>query len=128
MCITQTSIIKEIVAVEYQNLDFFEDNLFDNTNIKITYPSINTNQQHLHCTSETNDMINNIIISNSSNVVINKTTRIGSTIDIKTSSKNNQVSMSDIINLLDKMHAENKELFFKIIKREYIDEKCHPEY
>ncbi|MFL1707052.1 TIGR04255 family protein [Campylobacter sp. MOP7] len=125
-CIFKMGIIKTI-SIEYQNIDFFEDDIFDKINITINDP-IQCSLSQISCTKESDSIVHHIAINNKGRVVIQNNQKVGSIIDIKTLNKDTKIDKKDVIDVLDAMHNENKELFFKIIKKEYIDAKFKPEY
>lgn len=123
-CIRKSNI-DDIIGLEYQNVDFFEDNIFDNVNVNINVECpYECNNNQLSFTTKIDNTINTIHINNDSKVMINRKKFSGSIIDIRTFEEANGIEIS----ILDNMHKINKELFFSIIKGEYINEKFNPIY
>lgn len=127
-CIDKSKVVKKIINLEYQNIDFFqEDDIFENVDIKIKYPAECSSRQ-LSFSQTFEDITNNVNISGSAQAIVGNKNAIGSTIDIKTVYKNSDIDVSTIKEMLEKMHESNKKLFFSIIKEEYINAKFKPEY
>lgn len=127
-CIYKSKVIKKIINLEYQNIDFFQDeNMFKKINIKIDYPTECTSKQ-LSFSETFEGITNNVSINGSAQAIVGNKNTAGSTIDIKTIFTNSDINVNNIKEILEKMHKSNKKLFFSIIKEEYINAKFNPEY
>ncbi|MGP1484879.1 MAG: TIGR04255 family protein [Campylobacter sp.] len=127
-CIDKSKIIKNIISLEYQNIDFFEhENIFENVNIKIDYP-VKCISRQLSFSETFEGVTNNININGLAQAIVGNKNTSGSTIDIKTVYADSDISINNIKEMLGKMHESNKKLFFSIIKEDYINAKFSPEY
>lgn len=127
-CIGKSKVIKKIINLEYQNIDFFQDeDIFENVDIKINYPTKCASKQ-LSFSETSEGITNNVNINGSAQAIVDKKNTNGSTIDIKTIYADLDIDIDNIKETLEKMHESNKKLFFSIIKEEYINAKFNPEY
>ena len=127
-CIDKSKVIKKIINLEYQNIDFFQDeDIFKNINITIDYPAKCVSKQ-LSFSETFEGMTNSVNINGSAQVIVNNENASGSTIDMKTVCADSDTEADNIKEILEKMHESNKKLFFSIIKEEYINAKFTPEY
>lgn len=127
-CIDKSKVIKKIINLEYQNIDFFQDeDMFKNINIKIDYPTECTSKQ-LSFSESFEGITNNVNINCSVQAIVGNNNAAGSTIDIKTIFADSDIDINNTKEILEKMHESNKKLFFSIIKEEYINAKFNPEY
>lgn len=127
-CIDKSKVVKKIINLEYQNIDFFQDeDMFKNINIKIDYPTECTSKQ-LSFSESFEGITNNVNINCSVQAIVGNNNAAGSTIDIKTIFADSDIDINNTKEILEKMHESNKKLFFSIIKEEYINAKFNPEY
>ena len=128
-CIDKSKVVKKIINLEYQNIDFFQDeDIFENVDIKIDYPTKCVSKQ-LSFSQIFEGITTNVSINGSAQAIVgNNKNVIGSTIDIKTIFADSYIDVNSIKEILEKMHESNKKLFFSIIKEEYINAKFNPEY
>ena len=127
-CINKSKVVKKIINLEYQNIDFFQDeDIFENVNIKIEYPTKCASKQ-LSFSEIFEGITTNVSINGSAHAIVGNKNVTGSTIDIKTIYADSDIDINSIKEILEKMHESNKKLFFSIIKEEYINAKFDPKY
>lgn len=124
--LTQVNHITEVIRVGLRAIDFIEDDIFNNLKISInmTGRALEGLDKSFRFNIKEEDFENTIAISNSSVLVIKGNTHKGSTIDIDTSIENKvdndiQSYLSEVIK---NGHEMNKNIFFSLLKDEYIEE------
>ncbi len=120
------SVKIERLGIRYQ--DFFESvNIFHGTEPSFEFPQRTTQSLMVKTTIADNDMVHGITISNSANINIhmsggNLEVKNGSILDIDTAiEKIKENTFDDIKSLLTRVHDANKELFYEILKKDFVD-------
>jgi uncharacterized protein (TIGR04255 family) len=127
--ILENNIISTINYIALRYLNFFETNIFEHINLTIDFDgAINTNKGTIFRTEFHNDdLINALQITNSVHVTNNVIDADGSIIDITTVIKNPTMQLPNCIHLIDMAHSSEKELFFSLLKTEFL-ESLNPIY
>ncbi len=116
----------ERLGIRYQ--DFFESaNIFDGTEPSFEFPHRTTQSLMIKTAIVDNDIVHGITISNSANINIHMPDgsfkiENGSILDIDTAIENiKENAFNDIKYLLTCVHDANKELFYEILKKDFVD-------
>lgn len=124
--LTGQGYIKEVLRIGLRAIDFIEEDIFGKLKLSIsmTGRELNKLEKSFRFNIKEDDFNNTIAISNSSLLMIKGQPNKGSTIDIDTSSENKiteniQDYLSEVIK---NGHEVNKDLFFSLLKDEYIIE------
>lgn len=127
--VQKLQIINNLVAVEYRNVNFFEkENIFDNINISVCYSDASQpiKSNLLVFQEQDKDFANQATLNNNGNAFIDNAWHNGSMLEILTSLQ--VKDFLQIIDNIDLIHTINKNLFFKILKKGYVDGQFKPEY
>jgi uncharacterized protein (TIGR04255 family) len=120
------------VAARYVNL-FKDINIFNKMNLEIQLSGDDFSKHEINFVAnvESKSCRSRLSIANKAQVVVNKKTYKGSVVDIDTVTKDcpknvheNMVTFRDCI---EKAHLEEKELFFQLLRQDYID-TLNPEF
>jgi uncharacterized protein (TIGR04255 family) len=128
--IKTTGLLKSVERIGLRYTNIFDKNIFENANIDLLINNKKLLNETSNLRTEINDsgFIKILQIGNAVNIISNNTTRIGSIIDIdcifNCTKENFFETYLDIIN---KAHDKEKELFFEILKDKFIIE-LGPEY
>ncbi len=115
----------ERLGIRYQ--DFFEDvNIVDGIEPKFTFIGRELASLMIKTAIQEDEMMHSITISNSANINIRTKSAIhiksGSIVDIDTViSDFKEVDMHDIKKLLTQVHDANKNLFYEILEKKFVD-------
>ena len=115
----------ERLGIRYK--DFFKSiNIFDGTEPSFEFPQRTTQSLMVKTSIVDDDMVHGVTISNSANINIHTEGKVeienGSILDIDTAIDKIQENMfDDIKSLLTRVHDANKELFYEILKRGFVD-------
>jgi len=115
----------ERLGIRYQ--DFFKDiNIFDGSEVNFNFAGRITNGSMIKTSIEEHDMVHGITISDNANINIQNANQIrvesGSILDIDTSINQFQATTRDEIkSLLTRVHDANKELFYTILKKKFVN-------
>ena len=115
----------ERLGIRYQ--DFFKSvNIFDGTEPSFEFPQRTTKSLMVKTSIEDKDMVHGITISNSANINLQEETGIriesGSILDIDTAIDNIKENIFDNTKeLLTRVHDANKELFYEILKKDFVN-------
>ncbi len=123
-------MIKSVLRFGIRYVNFFEDNIFYNTNLEILQDKQNIalSEKMQISRSFIEDGINhNLIVSNNANIVINNKVKFGSIIDVD-SYIEKEFESFDYRKYLDSYHKANKKQFFSLLKKKYIDDKFNAVY
>ena len=119
------SINVERLGIRYQ--DFFKDmNLVDGSQINFNFARRKTKSLMVKTSIQENDMLHGITISDNANINIQNEGQVriefGSLLDIDTSINDFEVdTLSEIKSLLTRVHDANKNLFYEILKKDFVD-------
>jgi len=122
----ELNFITEVTRLGIRYNDFFSNiNIFEHTEFNLIYSDGNrkdTIQTQVIQTMQKNNIINNIVISNNSSFIAENTQVNGSMVDIDSyMTKFDKNFMHFYEEYLEKCHELNKELFFDMLKKEFID-------
>ncbi|MFK5975695.1 MAG: TIGR04255 family protein [Sulfurovum sp.] len=130
--IFQSTIIQEITRFGIRYTDFFDTNIFENTEFNIMQNSSNialNEKIQIIRNFKKEDFMHNVVISNNASININGIEKIGSIIDIDSYIDNpNDDFKSEYEKYLSDGHIINKNQFFTILKKEFIDNYYTTEY
>lgn len=127
--IQKVNIVTSVTYVGLRFLNFFKSNIFEKINLKIDFNGnftagkgtiFRTEFEHEH-------FINALQITNSVHVKNNIIDADGSLIDITTIVKGRFNKLTDCIDHINIAHKGEKELFFSLLKKEYL-ESLNPQY
>ena len=126
-------IISKIDRFAIRYTDFFKSNIFENTNYEVSSGNKNNlglnEKVQIARNFKEDDFIHNIVISNNSEFIPNSKKETGSIIDIDTYIENISENFeSNYKDLLTKCHILNKNQFFNILKKEYVDTELNAKY
>lgn len=127
--INELDLIEKINRLGIRYINFFELNIFENINLGILLSEkpLISEQITFRSTIKTGDFLSNLQIINNGNIMLNQIQKSGSVIDIDTYIEKNGNIISDIEKLLEDGHNEEKTLFYKVLKEDFI-KKLNPEY
>lgn len=126
-----SDITFEITRFGIRYTDFFPDNIFENTEFNISHKGTDlTLDEKIQIVRSFKDenFMHNIVVSN--NALVNQSQKniLGSIIDIDSYIDNPTNFLADFKTYLTNGHNINKEQFFNILKKEFIDNKYSAEY
>jgi len=130
----ETNIITSIERLGMRYTDFFDENIFQNIDIEVMQNKDNLgSNEKIQLTRLVKDDLfaHQIIISNNAEVIISGTKLEGSLIDIDTYIEEKQKLVDfakEYGSIVQEAHDANKNLFFTMIKDEYINGKFNPEF
>jgi len=128
--IEQIGIVESFTRIGIRYIDYFECNIFDNITLQLTINNepLNSAQTTISTLFKHNDYFTRVQIQNNTVVNIGNKQGKGSIIDSDTFYvPPNDVNFEDIVNAIDKQHELSLDMFFKLLKPEFI-EKLKPEY
>lgn len=128
-----SKIISKIDRFAIRYTDFFQSNIFEHTKYQVSSDNKNNlgidEKIQISRNFKEEDFTHNIIISNNSEFITNNNREFGSIIDIDTYVENLNINFeSDYSNLLKKCHILNKNQFFDILKKDYVDTEFNAKY
>lgn len=121
--IKSTGVIKSIDRFGLRYINFFEEKIFDKLNMSINTPfendpfAKNITLHHLN-----NGFTTKILIADNAQQVANNLVRKGSIIDIDTYSEGQVDFFSNISEMLNRAHDEEKTCFFSLLKNDFVSE------
>jgi len=124
--VQRIGIIDSIVRIGIRYINFFEQNIFDNINLKVTLSQNTIDYKNTVIRTEISqdDYKSTLQIANNAN----HNNKSGSVIDIDTFLDDN---IDDFFQrkkeIIDKGHEKEKELFFSLLKEEFLN-TLNPEY
>lgn len=129
--IFEVKIINEITRFAIRYTDFFEGNIFENTQVTIGLESKNIGideQLQIIRTFKQGEYIHNMLISNNAEIMNNGKKQEGSIIDIDSYIVEPKEFVINYKEYLNSCHEINKKIFFDILKKEYVDNTLKAEY
>jgi len=128
-----SNVVSKIDRFAIRYTDFFKSNIFEHTEYKV---SSNDKKDlgliekiQISRNFKEDDFNHNIVISNNSEFITNNKRELGSIIDIDTYIKNLSENFeSNYKALLRKCHLLNKNQFFDILKKDYVDTELNAKY
>ncbi len=131
--LNKVEIVSKFTRIGIRYIDFFENDIFDN--VTFTMPDIIVDKKPLpskqriyRSVVEYGKFLTNIQIANNSQATIQGAQKTGSVLDSDTFFESTAgFSFSGLFELIDECHSREKELFFSLLKQEFID-TLNPEY
>ena len=127
-----TGMIDKIKRFGIRYTDFFEGNIFNNTEFDIKQGDYNISSNEkiqIIRTFEKENFMHNVVVSNNAEAVIKGTPLAGSIIDTDSYIDNPNENFKDDYKIyLKNGHTINKKQFFTILKKEYVDNVCKAVY
>ena len=128
--VEKLDIISKANRLGIRFINFFEADIFENINLEffLAGSRLESEQITFRSTLGTGKFLSNLQILNKGNVTVKNVPQFGSVIDIDTylQDENNNI-FSNLTELLEMGHKEEKQLFFKLLKDEFL-QKFNPEY
>lgn len=128
--IEKLGIISKASRLGIRYINFFEVDIFENINLEffLAGSPLVSEQITFRGTLRTGEFLSNLQILNKGNVSVKNVTKFGSIIDIDTYYQDEKDNIfSHLSELLELGHQEEKELFFKLLKEEFL-QRFNPEY
>jgi len=128
--IDELNIYEKISRVGLRYINFFQlDNLFDNIDANLTIADLATDNDKtsIRTNVEAGEFEAVINIVGKANVAGSAMSGTGSIIDIDVSLEGEKINPDDLFRLIENAHLEEKNVFYKIMKSEYIA-TLNPEY
>lgn len=131
--IASTNVINKIERISLRYIDFFELDIIDKINLDINLNNsiLKSNEIFLRAKIENEEVDKILQVSNSAMIFKNSLPINGSTLDIDISLKDySKVSPNDkenLYSLIDKLHTEEKETFFQLLKEDFL-KTLNPKY
>lgn len=128
LVVKELKIIKQIIRLGIRYVNFFNFNIFEHVNLKITHNDTMLKSERIMLSTEIVDgkFVNLLRIANRANVSSIK--KVGSVIDIDTHIVEPMENFFDKMELLlQQGHEAEKKLFFSLLKDEYL-QTLNPEY
>jgi uncharacterized protein (TIGR04255 family) len=123
-------LISNAIRLGIRYVNFFETDIFKNINLRITLDNnpLLSEQITFRSTLKTGNFLSNLQILNKGKMVVKNINKYGSIIDIDTyfMDKKNDIS-PNLSKLIEMGHEEEKILFFKLLKSEFLA-RFNPEY
>lgn len=128
--IGELGFISKASRLGIRYINFFEVDIFENINLTFSLagnPFV-SEQITFRSTLTTGKFLSNLHILNKGNVTVKNVSKSGSIIDIDTYIQDEENNIfSNILELLEVGHKEEKNLFFKLLKDDFL-KKFNPEY
>lgn len=128
--INETDLLSNVERIGLRYVNLFEVNIFNHVNIELLINSNKILNETTNIRTELNvgRLIQILQIGNAVNVTSNNTTKKASIIDIDCIFNfDKEENFREYPKILDDLHLKEKELFFRILKDNFI-EKLEPEY
>ncbi len=128
--VNKLGIIKKYNRLGIRYINFFELNIYDNINLEILLKNqqLKAEQITLRTTIKAGNFLTNLQIINNGNIITQNIPKTGSLIDIDIYIQDeNKINFSNINDLLEEGHKEEKNLFFTVLTDEFL-KKFNPEY
>ena len=128
--IETADVIKAYSRIGLRYIDFFNTDIFENITLSITFNNnpLVSKQTTISTLFEQKDLITRVQIQNNTTVNLGSRQDVGSIIDSDTFYEpNGTLSYEKVIDIVDKQHEESLNIFFSLLKPEFI-EKLNPEY
>ncbi len=126
--IKSVGLTDKILRVGIRYINFFDLNIFDKINLNITKEDSQFTPEQLNIRAEVKSgrFTNTLQISDRVEIVKGNKVHKGSIIDIDTFIEDNDLH-ADLITTIKEGHQKEKELFFGLLEKEYLD-SLDPEY
>lgn len=124
-------IFKQILRIGIRYVNFFDVDIFEHINLKFTMNDqhISSKQTSLRTSIQTGKFETTLNIANNVQTIRRGTLATGSILDIDTYIDNPvQNNFSDIDVIINDAHNEEKKIFFKLLKSEFVTTKLNPTY
>lgn len=132
LTIHKCSIFDKAVRIGIRYINTFNDNIFENINLAINMKgtSLENNKNIFRTEIEHNYFRSNLQISNNAEISSDEKKYSGSVIDIDThrTLENDKIDTDKIFSDIITGHNYEKELFFSLLKEEYVKSNFNPEY
>jgi len=128
--IKRTGIIKNVTRVGIRYINFFEFDIFKKIDLEVKLKNelLNSEQMIINTKIKREPFINTLQILNNANMMDVDKKLVGSVIDIDTYTNDNLNNFfNDYKDVLENGHNIEKELFFNLIKEDFLKE-LNPEY
>jgi uncharacterized protein (TIGR04255 family) len=128
--VERLKIIKSVERLGIRYINFFKLDIFSSINLRILMNDnpLNTLRTTLKAEIQDNDFINILQVANAAQATIENQVITGSVIDIDTVSKDiGDTFFTEMENLLEKGHNIEKNLFFSLLKKEFLS-SLNPEF
>jgi uncharacterized protein (TIGR04255 family) len=131
--VKQTEVVSKFTRIGIRYIDFFESDIFNNVNldipdIKVNQKSLPSKQRVYRALVENGKFLTNIQIANNTSVTVKAALKIGSLLDSDTFYESpSGFGFAGLIELIDECHTREKEIFFSLLKQEFI-RTLQPEY
>lgn len=113
-------IITKVERLGLRYINFFEEDIFDNIKLVLSFPNLNTEKQNSYIRTliKKGNFLNTLQIANNAKVG----ERIGSIIDIDTFIEIDLENfLGDYVQKVNEAHQTEKELFFGLLKEEFLE-------
>lgn len=128
----ESKIVKKVTRFGIRYTDFFDTNIFKNTEFNILQNDYNialNEKVQIVRNFEKENFFHNVVLSNNAAINVDGIDKMGSIIDIDSYIDNpNDNFQSEYKKYLSNGHAINKKQFFTILKKEFIDSNFTTEY
>jgi len=121
-------IFAKIKRLGLRYINFFEEDIFNNIKLEVKLNSERLSSDSLYVRSAIRGgkFINNLQITNKAKLKQKDGIKVGSVIDIDAFLEK-EIGIDEINCLIEEAHSEEKELFFSLLSKEFLD-KLNPEY
>ena len=123
------SLVRKYNRIGIRYTSMFDQNIFDiiNLNINLEEDPITKDRANIQLSFDERGFTNTINITN--NALVEEQDDAKSIIDIDTSFSFPEEKVSDDINtIIEQGHEMEKKIFFRLIKKEFVDNNLNPEY
>lgn len=126
--IKKIAFIEKTTRLGIRYINFFELDIYENINLNFLLSDQKLIAEQITFKSKltTGKFLSNLHILNNAHITINNTSKIGSLIDVDTYIQK-EMDFFKIESFLEEGHIEEKKLFFKLLKNDFL-EKFNPEY
>lgn len=126
--IKKLALIEKTTRLGIRYINFFELDIYENINLNFLLSDQKLIAEQITFKSKltTGKFLSNLHILNNAHITIHNTSKIGSLIDVDTYIQK-EMDLFKIESLLEEGHIEEKKLFFKLLKSDFL-EKFNPEY
>ncbi|MGI0011225.1 MAG: TIGR04255 family protein [Nitrosopumilaceae archaeon] len=128
--VNKLELVAKVTRLGIRYINFFESNIYENINLKFMLsdqPFI-AEQITFRSTLTAGKFMANLHILNNGNITTNDVSKSGSLIDVDAYIQDEkEIDFSNIESLLEEGHLEEKQLFFRLLKEDFL-QKFNPEY
>jgi len=120
-------VFESITRIGLRYVNFFDNNILLNSDLTIKLPDEEINSQNIFLKTifQSGQFKSLLQIANDANFILNG--KNGSVLDIDTYIEQ-KILFSQVNQLLETGHAEEKKLFYGLLQQSFIDGKLNPEY